>query len=53
MTIWSDWPQETKEEFLSILREEFKNHLISHVVERLVKMAIENELKPGGILYDR
>ena len=42
-----------QDEAIKIIRAEFQKQVLIPLIERLVKMAIEKELKPGGILYDR
>jgi hypothetical protein len=42
-----------QDEAIKIIRAELQKQVLIPLVERLVKMAIEKELKPGGILYDR
>lgn len=42
-----------QEELIKLIRAEFEKQVLIPLVERIVKMTIEKELKPGGLLYDR
>lgn len=49
-TTSTEMPQD---ELIRLIRAEFEKQVLVPLIERLVKTAIEKELKPGGILYDR
>jgi len=42
-----------QDEAIKLIRAEFQKQVLIPLVERLVKMTIEKELKIGGMLYDR
>jgi hypothetical protein len=41
------------DQLTKLIRAEFEKQVLIPLVERLVKMTIEKESKPGGMLYDR
>jgi len=50
MTTSTQMPQD---ELIKLIRAELEKQVLIPLVERLVKMTIEKESKPGGMLYDR